>query len=233
MKPIRIFALCLFSLSLFALPALAQTEEPSRDVIKKYEAAQAPGLQVTIFLQQENGALTPVDPQREFHQGERVKVKVESNFRGYLYIINHGASGKKNLIFPDGKESNLIQPRATYLAPGTYDLVFDEKAGFETLQVIVARKRLASLDAALKQPDGELNAAQTSAIARFWSDSTPDQAGITQNQDNSRDPAFDKKKKITTAISSANKANRASGRRNFRDQPTSVGIKLKNSGARQ
>ncbi len=133
MKPTLKFVFNLFCLLLFATAAQAQTEEQVRDVQKIYKDAKAPGLEVTVFLQEKNGALTPVSPEREFHKGESVKILIESNFSGYLYIVNHSSSGNKSLIFPDDKESNLIQPGKTYLLPKTYDLVLDEKSWLETL----------------------------------------------------------------------------------------------------
>lgn len=241
MKLTRLFVFSLLYLLLFVTSALAQSDETVRDVQKIYKEAKAPGVEVTVFLQEKNGTLTPVSPDREFRKGESVKIRIESNFRGYLYIVNHGASGNKSLIFPDRKESNLIHPGKTYLLPNTYDLVFDEKAGFETVQVIVAPQRLAFLDAVLKQPEARLNAKQTAAVAKYWNDSAPSQSGISASssptgqqsvrptfdrenkkttllrEDDSRDPEFDKPKPKPKAKKGL-------------DTPISLGIKLKNTG---
>ncbi len=242
MKSTRQFVFNLLCLLLFATAIRAQTEETVRDVQKIYKDAKAPGLEVIIYLQEKSGALTPVSPEREFRKGESVKIRIESNFRGYLYIVNHGSSGNKTLIFPDGKESNSIQPGTTYLLPNTYDLVFDEKAGLETLQVIVAPQRLAFLDAALKQPEGRLNARQIAAVADYWNDSAPGQPGISPGSSpsgkQSARPAFDKEKKKTTILKEDETGSRdpefvkkpkPKTKKGF-DTPISLGIKLKNAG---
>jgi hypothetical protein len=196
-------------------------------------------LEVTVFLLEKNGSLTAVSPEREFHKGENVKIRIESNFRGYLYIVNHGASGNKSLIFPDGKEPNLIHPGKTYLLPITYDLVFDEKAGFETLQVIVAPQRLAFLDAALKQSEGRLTPNQIDAVAAYWSDSTPQQSGISggssANQTRSVRPTFDKEQKKTIILSEDDSRDPEFNKPKTKTKkvstaPISLGIKLKNTG---
>jgi hypothetical protein len=218
MKQISLFACLLFCLSLFAPSARAQSEEMTRDIIKKYETAKESGLQVTVYLQGGDGSLQPVDPQQDFHQGDGVKINIESNFRGYLYIINHGASGTKRLIFPGGTESNRIEPRQSYLLPRTYELAFDETAGFETLQVIVSRNRLPVFDAALREPEGILNEAQIAAAARYWRDQQKDQSGISVDE-TSRNPTWDKRKKLTIVLT-----NRSSA---------AMGIKLKNAGTRR
>lgn len=236
MKPTLQFIFNLLCFLLLAITAQAQTEDQVRDVQKIYKDAKAPGLEVTIYLQEKNGALTPVSPEREFRKGENVKIRIESNFNGYLYIVNHGSSGNKSLIFPDDKESNRIQPGATYLVPRTYDLILDEKAGFETLQVIVAPQRLAVLDAALKQPEGKLNQKQIAAVAAYWNDSMPGQAGIsggsspTQNQ--SASPTFDKDKKKTTILSEDDSRDPEfwPKPKPKAKKPISLGIKLKNTG---
>lgn len=238
MKPTLQFVFNLLCLLLFAATTLAQSEDQVRDVQKIYKDAKAPGLEVTIYLQEKNGALTPVSPDREFHKGENVKIRVESNFDGYLYIVNHGASGNKSLIFPDGKESNLLQRGKTYLLPSTYDLILDEKAGFETLQIIATPNRLATLDAALKQPDGKLNSKQIEAIARYWKDSTSQagiSGGLSPNQNQSVSSTFDKDKKKTTILSDDDSRDpefnkpKPKARKGF-DAPISLGIKLKNIG---
>lgn len=244
MKPTLQFVFNLFCFLLLATAAQAQTEDQVRDVQKVYKDAKAPGLEVTIYLQEKNGALTPVSPEREFHKGENVKIRIESNFSGYLYIVNHGSSGNKAMIFPDGKESNRIQPGISYLIPSTYDLVLDEKAGFETLQVIAAPQRLAVLDAALKQPEGKLNQKQIAAVAVYWNDSTPNQPGITAGssptQSQSASPTFDKDKKKTTILSEDDSRDpeflkpKPTRDPEFRKpKPTkaiSLGIRLKNTG---
>ncbi|MDX2042469.1 MAG: DUF4384 domain-containing protein [Acidobacteriota bacterium] len=241
MKPTLQFVFNLFCLLLFATAVQAQSEEQVRDVQKIYKDAKAPGLEVTIYLQEKNGAMIPVSPDREFHKGESVKIRVESNFSGYLYIVNHGASGNKSLIFPDGKESNLLQTGKTYLLPSTYDLVLDEKAGFETLQVIAAPQRLPVLDAALKQPDGKLNSKQIAAIAEYWNDSAPGKPGISagtsSNQNQSVSSTFDKGKNKTTILSEDDSRDptfwpnkpKPKAKKNL-NTTISLGIKLKNTG---
>lgn len=245
MKTIIKATLCALCLPLLALaqPPNRQPEDAARDFIKQYHAGKIEGLQITVFLQQENGLLTPVDPQREFKQGERVKIVIESNFRGYAYVVNIGSSGKKQLIFPDGKESNLLQPRRRYTLPRTYDLIFDEREGFETLQVFVARQRIQFLDAALKQPEGEMNEAQALAAASLWSDRAPRQAGVVVNDivanrdpqsaadsDGQRDPVWDRRKKATIVAIPRRKE---PGGKTPDNRIAAFGIKLKNAGARR
>jgi hypothetical protein len=245
MKQTLQVAFSLICLLPLALLASAQTEDQVRDVQKLYKTAKVPGLEMTIYLQEENGSLTPVEPQRKFHQGEKVKVRIESNFRGYLYIVNHGASGIKRLIFPDRQESNRIQPGTAYLLPSTYELAFDENAGFETLQIIVSPQRLRVLDVALKQSEGKLTSHQVAAIERYWKNPVPNQAGIftgaAPNQEELPQSAFDKDKGTTTILTDGSRdpafkrrpPAAPKPRRKISDAPLSVGIQLQNVGMPQ
>ncbi|HMV50467.1 MAG TPA: DUF4384 domain-containing protein, partial [Blastocatellia bacterium] len=240
MKAIRQFMFSLCCLLPLALTAAAQSEAQVRDMQKVYKTGQIPGLEVIVYLQEENGSLTPVAPQRKFHQGEKVKVRIESNFRGYLYIVNHGTSGTKRLIFPDHQESNRIQPGTAYLLPSTYEIAFDENAGFETLQVIVSPQRLPVLDAALKQEEGKLTSNQIVAIEGYWKSTAPNQAGIftVPKEEQRPQSAFDKDKGTTTVLSDGSRDPAFKRRppapskpkRKVSEAPLSVGIQLQNVG---
>jgi hypothetical protein len=156
----------LFIVLCLAISARAQHDE--RDIIKKYDSGQMAGMQVTIFLKQADGTLVPVDPRREFKKGEMVRISLESNFAGYVYVINLGSSGKETIIFPDPKESNRIEPRRRYLLPATYDLEFDGQAGLETLRVFLAPRPIAFFTTAIRARQGQLNAKDALAAADLW-----------------------------------------------------------------
>lgn len=230
------------TLSAQAQPARKQSEDATRDFIKQYNAGKIEGLQVTILLQA-NRQFLAVEPQRPFKPGERVKIGIESNFRGYVYAVNLGSSGKKTVIFPDGKEKNMVLPGRRYRLPRTYDLEFDEKEGFETLQVFVARQPIPFLAAALKNPKGELNEEQSLAAAQLWNDHISLQAGVVSNDiasneqrgGGSRDPVWNRRKKATIVAVSSSKQPNSQTKRPNRPTPdariSTFGIKLKNAGA--
>src|SRR6185295_9341789 len=46
------------------------------------------GLGVTLFLRDSNGLAVRVDPEHVFRKGDRVRVLLETNTDGYLYIFN-------------------------------------------------------------------------------------------------------------------------------------------------
>ena len=116
-------------------PAFAQENDEERDIIKEYESGAVHGMRVTI-LQRSGDSLTAVDPKSEFRKGDRIRVGIESNFAGFIYMINIGSSGKTRIIFPDRAESNRIRPRRRYTLPTSYDLKFDENSGIDVFKVL-------------------------------------------------------------------------------------------------
>jgi hypothetical protein len=223
MKNINRLALLL--LALLSSPAIhAQQNDQERDFIKQYDAGKIDGVQVTILLQQPDGSQVPVSPQREFKKGERIRVEIESSFSGYAYFVNFGSSGKKVVIFPDGDESNFIRSRQPYTLPRNYALEFTDDGGFEVFQVLVSPRRVPFLDAAIKNSEGELDEQQARAAEQLWKNTGARQSGIVKNDDDSRDPVWDTKKKTTVVGAQQNKG------RTKTNKVAAFGVRLKNTG---
>jgi hypothetical protein len=95
-----------------------------------------------------------------FHAGDRIRLAVEANDGGYLYVVNQGSSGTWKLLFPspeikDG--DNHIQKRVRYEIPSGYTFTFDEQSGEEKLFIVLSRQPepdLESLIYSLGNPAG-------------------------------------------------------------------------------
>ncbi len=198
----RLFAV-LWLLCGLPLLALAQADAAARDIVKSYQSGKVNGVELTILLVQENGALLPVEPQRAFKTGEQIKLALESNFGGYLYIVNYGSSGKQSVIFPCGGEDNRITPRQKYLLPNRCAFAFDENTGTEVLKVFTSRQPIAFLAAAAKRADGALRQRGAAQLEQWWQDGGAQAPGISGSSVKmasaraveSRDPIWDAKKK--------------------------------------
>lgn len=122
-----------------------------------------------LLLKHDGNQLVPADPGAEFKQGDQIKIQFESNFEGYVYLINVQPNGKKKIIFPyDATSGNTIVANKRYDFPPGRDLIeFDGEKGTEILQVIMTRDRIALLDDALKNSEGELGESAASAAAEL------------------------------------------------------------------
>ena len=129
-----------------------------------YEAGKVDGMRVLI-LKSEGGSFVPVDPARVFKPGDEIRVAFESNFDGYVYVINVSPAGAKRVIFPGtqaSNSSNVIRARQRVELPAT-SFVFDKETGTEILQVIMSREPIAVLDAAVRDSQGQLQSASSAA----------------------------------------------------------------------
>lgn len=105
--------------------------------------AQAPlGLRVSI-LKREAAGHRQVDPDTVFRSGDGIRVAVESNQAGYLYIVLQGSSGNWSLLFPSAQiagGSNVMQSGARYTIPSSGDFRFDTHPGQERIFVLLTRQ---------------------------------------------------------------------------------------------
>jgi hypothetical protein len=144
---------------------------------KNNEAGRARGLFINkksdamsiLVLKVADGSLVPVDPSSEFKAGDQIKIQFQSNFDGYIYVVNIEPNGKRKVLFPyPDAADNSVRPGERYdIPPGTAAIEFDKEKGTEVLQVIMSRDRIPYLDAALKEPDQYLSASAAGAAAEL------------------------------------------------------------------
>lgn len=61
------------------------------------------GLGYTIFMREPSGRALRVEPTREFRNGERIRLALEPNVDGYLYIFDSENGAAPRMIFPDAR----------------------------------------------------------------------------------------------------------------------------------
>jgi hypothetical protein len=126
-------------------PATQSSNEPIPVVQATYKPQgphSALGLRYTI-LKKTGEEQAEVNNGTVFRAGDRIRLAVEANDDGYLYVVNQGSSGTWKLLFPspeikDG--DNRIHKRARYEIPSGYTFTFDEQAGEEKLFIVLSRR---------------------------------------------------------------------------------------------
>jgi hypothetical protein len=123
------------------------TYVPSRPV-----NAQRLGLGLTLFMRDSNGLAVRVDPDRVFRKGDRVRVLLETNTDGYLYIFNTTDDGPPVMVYPDAaldEAGNYLQAHVPFEIPSSDApeerlrwFAFDENAGTEHLFFVFSREPL-------------------------------------------------------------------------------------------
>lgn len=128
-------------------PATDKPSEPRKPV-----NAPRIGLGLTLFTRDSNGLAIRVDPQHVFQKGDRVRVLLETNTDGYLYIFNTTNDGPVVMIYPDAQldeAGNYIKAHVPWEIPSSAAdeerlrwLVFDENPGTERLYFVLTREPL-------------------------------------------------------------------------------------------
>lgn len=108
------------------------------------------GLGYTLYMRDENGNAMRVDPSREFRAGDRIRLSLESNTNGYLYIFHTENNGEPQMLYPDVRleqGDNRIEAHVPYEIPWNEPGVenwfkFDANPANERLYIVVTRQPL-------------------------------------------------------------------------------------------
>jgi len=110
------------------------------------------GLGMTLFSRDSNGLAVRVDPERVFRKGDRVRILLETNTDGYLYIFNRTNDGAPVMIYPDAEideGGNYLQAHVPFEIPASDAaderlrwFAFDENVGTEKVFFIFTREPL-------------------------------------------------------------------------------------------
>ena len=113
------------------------------------------GLGVTLFMRDSNGLAVRVDPDHVFQKGDRVRVVLETNTDGYLYIFNTTDNGPATMIYPDSQldeAGNYLQSHVPFEIPSSSSaderlrwFAFDQVAGTERLFFVFTREPLSGI----------------------------------------------------------------------------------------
>jgi len=107
------------------------------------------GLRYSILQRLEGAETIEVDPDAVFRAGDRIRLRVQVNDTGYLYIIHQGSSGIWRPLFPSAEiqgGDNRVEKGRSYDIPSGYVFTFDEQPGIEKLFIVLSRQPEADLE---------------------------------------------------------------------------------------
>ncbi len=117
-----------------------------------HRLAEAIGLGYTLFMRDANGRTVRAEPSREFHNGDSVRIALEPNVDGYLYVFHTEGNGEPEMIYPDWRldgGENWIEAHVPVEVPSSEEtderlrwFTFYGNAGIERLYVVVSREPL-------------------------------------------------------------------------------------------
>jgi hypothetical protein len=109
----------------------------------------------TMFMRDVNGRAVRIDPTREFHNGDRIRISLEPNIDGYLYVFHTEGDGQPEMIFPDARlegGENWVDAHVPIDVPSTVEtderlkwFQFYGNPATEHLFVVLTREPLADV----------------------------------------------------------------------------------------
>ena len=125
-----------------------------------FNKSNAIGLGYTLYTLDPTGDSVRVDPDKEFTKGDRIRIALESNTDGYLYVFHKEADNEPEMLFPDprlNQGDNAIVAHVLYEIPSNVIgderyrwFIFDDKPATEHLYIVITRHPLPNV------PTGEL-----------------------------------------------------------------------------
>ena len=130
--------------------AVAVPQDPESHFLKVGNDPRPLGLRYSI-LKETRGSLAEVSPDAVFKAGDKIRLTVMSNQKGFLYVISRGTSGIWTPLFPHPKssqKSNEIVAGRQYQVPGgdREYFEFEGQAGKEQIFILLAQEPVEDLD---------------------------------------------------------------------------------------
>ena len=132
-------------------PASSTASKPSTSDAKPVNARRM-GLGLTLFSRDANGLAVRVDPDHVFRKGDRIRILLETNSDGYLYIFNRTNDGPAVMIYPDAEldeGGNYLQAHVPFEIPAPDAeqerlrwFTFDDVGGTERVFFVFTREPL-------------------------------------------------------------------------------------------
>lgn len=118
-------------------------KQPVPSVIDKSASI---GLGYTLYKKSGQSAVR-VEPSYEFSAGDAIKLIIEPNIDGYLYVFHTENDGEPTMLFPDARlldGHNSVRAHVPYEVPANSEtedswFTFDKKAATERLYIVITR----------------------------------------------------------------------------------------------
>ena len=155
------------------------------------------GLRYAVLKRDAGGQYNEIDPDTSFRSGDRIRLKVDANTSGYLYVVMRGSSGTWKLLFPSaevaGGSNHVIKGESRQIPSGERgQFVFDEQAGNEKLFIVLTRQPEPDLDKLIYSMGGTVTKDGSRDRLVAQASLGDDVVSKLRNQVNSRDLVFEK-----------------------------------------
>jgi uncharacterized protein DUF4384 len=147
--------------------AQGKPESLRREALKKTQPA-TPGILYTLLQERADGTVTAVDAATTiFRTGDKARLAIEPNDKGYLYVMAVDAAGNSKMIFPAEQTAGaaMVDQGARYLVPPVDPLNFQTPGDWH-VTMIFSREPLTNRQALLESRMPELTAKTMDRLGR-------------------------------------------------------------------
>lgn len=112
-----------------------------------YSPAAIPisNMNVSLIRLDKRGNENPVSPQTTFYSGEGVKINIQADQRGFLYILSRGSSGRVSKLYPDpriqGGDNQIVKGAVVSIPTDGGWFKFGKDPGTEMIYLIFAENK--------------------------------------------------------------------------------------------
>lgn len=97
------------------------------------------GIAYWIDKVRHDGTVVRVNANSTFYSGDKIRLYVETNRDGYLYVINIGSTGRTNVLFPTRSTvSNYVRAYQPVAIPQNGYIRFDHNPGTEKILILLS-----------------------------------------------------------------------------------------------
>jgi hypothetical protein len=153
-------------------PVVTRSTAASQTTVPVVNVANVPlGLRYSVKRRDASGSFAEVDQDSTFRSGDRIRLNVDTNTTGYLYVVLQGSSGNWRLLFPSAEVeggNNRIEKGTSQQIPAgdKGQFVFDEQSGTEKLFLVLSRKPEPDLDKLIYSITGGAATADRTLMAK-------------------------------------------------------------------
>lgn len=106
-------------------------------------------MRYSVLKLNSNGKYAKVDSDSVFHSGDKIRVSIEPNDAGYLYIVQRGTSKEWDVLFPSpeiAEGNNQVVANHRNVIPAGGRFYFNEQPGEEKIFIVLTRKPVPDLE---------------------------------------------------------------------------------------
>lgn len=127
------------------------------------------GIGYTLFKKDDKGEFVRANAQEVFKSGDTIRLLIETNVDGYLYIFSRENGEAPRLLYPNLRVqngNNLIKAHEPFWLPDAGEIEFDGNPAKETLSLVFAETPLANVSPSPSLDGVEVDLKLYSEIAR-------------------------------------------------------------------